>query len=355
MKKRAIFPLFNGVVSASFGGLIGYYIFRPISGTLWGGVFGLSLGLIIEFLLGRLGLTHWLYRRRVVLLVLLEMPIAIFVVGPYAFVLAELRPFQHSVCCETPLDYGAVTYEDVQIQTSEGISLAGWYVPPLETPGAVIVLLHGSHGDRIGTAWHAQQLIQAGYGVLLYDQRALGESTGKTLSFGWLDGPDLLAVFDYLADRPEVDSERIGVVGLSLGAQIALNAAYQAPDRVSVLWLDGVQAQRIEDFPEAKNVGEQFATVMNVLILKAAEIYLERPAPPAFVEILVELDQPEILLVFSGKDDFENRISQKYAEVIGANAQMWLIQDAAHTGGPTAVPDEYSQRMLAFFAMAFAK
>jgi dienelactone hydrolase len=285
----------------------------------------------------------------------MEMPLAIFVIGPYVFVLAETQPNQHSVCCETPLDYGADEYEVVEIETSDGIVLAGWYVPPQEMPGAVIVLLHGAHGDRLGTGWHAQQLIQTGYGVLLYDQRALGESTGETLSLGWFDGLDLLAVLDYLAGRPEVDNERIGAVGLSLGGHIALNAAYMEPERMAALWLDGVQAQRIDDFPEAKNIGERFATVMNALILKAAEFHLGRSAPPAFMDILAELEQPQITLVVGGQDDFEQRVSHNYAEVIGANEQLWLIEDAWHVGGPTAVPDEYRQRMLTFFATTLEK
>ena len=349
MKNRLVFPLFNTLVCAVFGALIGYYVSRPALSILLGGLVGLSLGLAVELLLGRLGLTHWLYQRRVLLVIMLQIPIAVFVVGPYAYVLVETQPNRHSICCETPLDYGAEQYEEVTIRTNDGITLAGWYVPPRKTPGAVIVLLHGAGGDRCGTAWHTRRLIQAGYGVLLYDQRALGESTGEMVSFGWLDGPDLLAVIDYLADRPEIDSGRIGAVGLSGGGHIALNAAYLDPDRMTALWLDGIQVQRIDDFPSPENVGERFVTLINALILKMAEIHLGRSAPPAFVQILVELDHPKIVIIAGGLDDFEHRVSQKYAGVVGANEQIWLIEDAWHMGGPMAIPDEYSRRMLEFF------
>lgn len=121
--------------------------------------------------------------------------------GPYAFVIKETQPSQHSICCETPLDYGAAEYELVEIQTDDGIILSGWYVPPNKTPGAVIELLHGSHGDRRGTAWHARLLIEEGYGVLLYDQRAMGESTVDMNYTGWLES------------RPDVDAERIAAGG----------------------------------------------------------------------------------------------------------------------------------------------
>jgi pimeloyl-ACP methyl ester carboxylesterase len=346
-----VFPAFNGLVGAIFGALIGYYVFRPGAGILLGGLGGLTLGLVVELLAGPLGPTHWLYQRRALLLVLLEILLATFVLGPYAYVVVNTRPDQHPVCCETPLDYGAARYEDVQIRTADGITLTGWYAPPQDAPGPVIVLLHGARSDRRGVAWHARQLIEAGYGVLLYDQRALGESTGDRVSFGWFDGPDLLAWLDDLAARPEVDPERIGAVGLSGGGHIALNAVYLAPERMSALWLDGIQAQRMEDFPAAENVGERFATVINALILKWAEIHLGRPAPPSFVHILTELDgpRPRMMIVAGGLDDFERRVSQKFAGVVGENAQVWLIEEAWHVGGPSVAPDEYRQRMLDFF------
>lgn len=349
MKQRVIFPLFNAIIGAMFGALIGYYISRPVVSVLLGVLIGAVLGLGVELLLSWLDSEHWLYRRRVLLVVLLEIPVATFLLGPYAYVIVKTQPDHHVVCCETPLDYGAIEYEEVEIQTSDGILLAGWYVPPKEPPGAVIVLLHGARGDRRGTAWHAGQLIQAGYGVLLYDQRALGESTGEMVYIGWMEGYDLLAVVDYLEGRSDVNAEKIGAVGLSGGGHIALNAAYIEPGRIAALWLDGIQAQRIEDFPEAENVGEQFATVINALILKMAEIHFGRSAPPAFVDILAELDQTKMTIIAGGLDDFENRVSQKYASVIGSNAEVWLIENAWHVGGSMVIPDEYSQRMLEFF------
>jgi pimeloyl-ACP methyl ester carboxylesterase len=270
-------------------------------------------------------------------------------------VIAETQPYHHNICCETPLDYGATAYEEVEIQTSDGIRLAGWYVPASDPSGNMIILLHGSRGDRRGTAWHARQLIQAGYGLLLYDQRGLGESTGELLYMGWVEGKDLVEVIEYLESRPDVNADTIGVVGLSGGGHIALNAAYLAPGRISAMWIDGLQAQRIADFPEAENVGERFATLINALILKMAEIHLGLSAPRAFVHILPELDQVQITIVASGLDDFENRVNQKYARVIGPNAQVWLIENAGHVGGSSVIPDEYRQRMLEFFEVSLEK
>ena len=111
-----------------------------------------------------------------------------------------------------------------------------------------------------------------------------------------MEGYDLLAIIDYLEGRSDVNAEKIGAVGLSGGGHIALNAAYIEPGRITALWLDGIQAQRIKDFPEARHIGEQFVTVINASIIKMAEIHFGRSAPPAFVDILPTLDQTRMTI-----------------------------------------------------------
>lgn len=162
MKQKLFFPTFNAIIGAIFGSAIGYYILRPGVSIIIGIGIGFLLGLATDALLSKLSSDHWLYRRRVLLLVLLEIPLAILLLGPLAYVIVNTRPDHHPICCETPLDYGASEYQDIQIQTDDGITLSGWYVSPQNPPGSVIVLLHGARGDRRGTAWHARQLIQAG-------------------------------------------------------------------------------------------------------------------------------------------------------------------------------------------------
>jgi len=349
MKRKFVFPIFNGLIGILFGSLIGYYIFKPLAGILYGFLVGFLTGLGVELLLDQLGNDHWLYRRRVLLAVLLEIPLATFLLGPYAYVVAGARANLHPVCCETPLDFGAATYEEVLIEAGDGITMAGWFVPPEQTPGPTIVLLHGAGRDRLGTKWHASELIQVGYGVLLYDQRALGESTGDRVYMGWKEGYDLLQVLDYLETRPEVDSSRIGVVGLSGGAHIAINAVYYQPDGIQAMWLDGIQAQRIKDFPAPASFGERFARVVNAMILKMSEFHFKMKAPPAFVDILGEIDQVRMVFVAGGLNDFEKRVNQGYAGITGDNAEFWLIEDAWHLGGYQTHPEEYRRRMLDFF------
>lgn len=354
MKNRIIFPVFNALMTGLMGTLVGYYVFRPWTGLFAGLLAGLLLAGLLELLFGLAGSASWIYHRRVLLTVLLELPLAIFVAGPWAYVETVTLPSPAVLCCETPLDYGASSYETLLIDVparldAPGITLNGWYVPPAHSPGPLVVLLHGSHGNRLGLGWHARQLIAAGYGIYMYDQRAMGESTGEIGSLGWFDAVDLLVVLQTLGERPDVDPQRIGAAGFSLGAQIALTAAYRQPGALHALWLDGIQAQGVADLPEPENFGEQFATFINGLLIKAAEIKMGSPAPPPFSSILKDPNLPPMVILSAELDPIEARIGQKYAHLLRPTDEFWLVANAYHTGGPLVLPEKYATRMLGFF------
>lgn len=82
-------------------------------------------------------------------------------------------------------------------------------------------------------------------------------------------------------------------------------------------------AQRLEDFSAVQNVAECFATFMNGLILDYMELLIGHEAPPAYVAILPDLRDLVLRLVASALDEFERRANERYAALVGANAQVW--------------------------------
>jgi hypothetical protein len=119
----------------------------------------------------------------------------------------------------------AIPHRDVTLRTSDGARLAAWYVPSRN--GAVVLLVHGAVVDRTGgIELRATILARHGYGVLLYDARGDGSSTGRPESFGWTWHRDAEAAVDFLAARGVT---RIGALGLSTGAEVALETAGRDP------------------------------------------------------------------------------------------------------------------------------
>lgn len=111
---------------------------------------------------------------------------------------------------------------------SEGVELVGELRLP-DTPGrcpavALTGPFTGVKEQVVGT--YARLLAEAGIGTLAFDHRGFGESGGRRQhedSQGKL--ADLRAAVGVLAGRPEVDSTRIGLVGICLGGGYAVRAA----------------------------------------------------------------------------------------------------------------------------------
>jgi uncharacterized protein len=140
-----------------------------------------------------------------------------------------------------PGDAG-LSYEDVEFPARDGLRLSGWFVPAVTSPSATIILMHGWPWNRLGEAADslfanisgalpvdllrfAHSLHGAGYNVLMFDLRNHGQSAdGAAVTFGLQESNDLLGALDFLAQREDVDHDRLGLVGFSMGANAILYA-----------------------------------------------------------------------------------------------------------------------------------
>jgi fermentation-respiration switch protein FrsA (DUF1100 family) len=125
---------------------------------------------------------------------------------------------------ETPADYG-LPYEDVVVTTADGLNLVGWYVPSQN--GAAIIAQHGYKSDRQHVLLEAAFLHQRGYGVLLSTVRAHDLSDGEMITMGDPEMRDLEAWYQYLLTREDVDPDKIGLYGESMGGAMAIRYAGQ--------------------------------------------------------------------------------------------------------------------------------
>ncbi|TCN31195.1 serine aminopeptidase S33 family [Kribbella orskensis] len=116
-----------------------------------------------------------------------------------------------------------MSFSEVRFATSEGVSLAGWYIPSRNR--AAVVLVHGAGSTRSSALEHAVVLARHGYGVLLFDARGHGRSDGRAMDFGWYGDQDVSAAVSFLQTQPTVNDELIAAVGLSMGGEEAIGAA----------------------------------------------------------------------------------------------------------------------------------
>lgn len=102
--------------------------------------------------------------------------------------------------------------------------------PPL------VIVAHGYSADRLGMSRIGRSLAKAGYASLTFDFRGHGENTAP---FKGDLKEDLDAAMDWADSSPYVDSERVAVLGHSMGAGAALDFATIDQRPVAVVAVSG--------------------------------------------------------------------------------------------------------------------
>ena len=125
---------------------------------------------------------------------------------------------------ETPAKYD-MPFEDVTVTSSDGVKLVGWFVPSRN--GAVIIMQHGYKSTRKELLNEAAMMYKHGYGVLLTTVRAHDYSDGELITFGMHEVNDMDAWYHYLFIHPNIDMNRIGILGNSYGGMLAIQYASQ--------------------------------------------------------------------------------------------------------------------------------
>jgi pimeloyl-ACP methyl ester carboxylesterase len=254
-----------------------------------------------------------------------------------------MHPNRAPVCCQTPTDYG-LEYETVSLHTADGLELSGWYIPSQNS--AAVIVIHGYRGNRLGGMAHADILARNGYGVLLFDMRAHGESEGEIFAFGWESNHDVMAAIDYLQDRPEVDPERIGVLGLSTGAQVALQTAV-SNDQLQAVVADGAGAPTLADALAAR---EWYLYPGLWTFFQAGELIAGTSSIPPLVDTVSQISPRPLFLISSAYGPAgEMVINRKYYEAADNPKNLWELSDAGHISGLAVHPETYEACIITFF------
>ena len=117
--------------------------------------------------------------------------------------------------------------QTVEFPNSEGEMVPGWFHEG--TNRAAIVFLHGLGGTRTQLVDIAKLFLDDGFGVLLIDQSGHGEHPSRINTFGPKESIDALAAVEWLRNRDEIDPERVGIFGSSMGGTTCIYAASQDP------------------------------------------------------------------------------------------------------------------------------
>jgi uncharacterized protein len=235
-------------------------------------------------------------------------------------------------------------YRQVTFTSSDGLKLAGWYVPSRN--GAAVIV---SPGRAAAVQAHARMLIGHGYGVLLFDRRGEGQSQGDRNMYGWNGDRDLVGAVSFLQRQRDVQPARIAGLGLSVGGEMLLQAAAETTGLKAVA-SEGAGRRSLREHVHIPELGSIQKWITPWVTQTGALMVMSDSGAPPYLGSLVKRIAPRPILLIRalhGLDDESlNRVY--YADAHRPKA-LWEVAEGGHTGALQAAPAQYEARVVSFF------
>lgn len=248
---------------------------------------------------------------------------------------------------KNPLTQLGLKSEDVVFPSRDGWMLSGWYIRPQNS--ATVILTHGMGGNRLDLMHIASVLAERGFGLFMYDMRAHGRSTGNLGTRGWLEVNDLNGAVDYLLTRREVDQNRIGAMGFSLGGQITIRAVAENNSIKAIIAEDPIPAT-LTDHP--MSAGFSFRKLINYPALWMDYRILSASSgvspPMGVLESIGKIAPRPILLISSGVGR-DQELIRNYFDSAGEPKELWEVPEIGHGWIYNDRPEVYQDKVCGFF------
>ncbi|MSQ14561.1 MAG: alpha/beta fold hydrolase [Dehalococcoidia bacterium] len=248
-----------------------------------------------------------------------------------------------------PSDLG-MPYENVTFHGENNVVIRSWFIPGYT--GASIILLHG-YGSNKGSILEIAEFLwnRGGLSVLIPDMRASGESGGDLITAGYYERGDVQQGVRYLQSRKDVDPDKIGVLGVSMGASIAVLAAARE---------EGIKAV-VADSP-FRSVSDllyhSFEAIFGLPRFpfeRIAVFMVERQTglPINAIASIHEVAKisPRPLLLIHGSDDslIPSEESLELFASAGEPKELWIVEGAGHGEAFFVDRAQYEEKVLGFF------
>ncbi len=217
---------------------------------------------------------------------------------------------------QTPADWG-LEYEEVSLETEDGIKLHGWYLPQPASK-QVLLFFHGNAGNISHRGDSLEVFHRLGLNVFIFDYRGYGKSQGKPGEAGLYK--DARAAWNYLTHEREYNGKDIILFGRSLGGAVAARLAAEVqPGRVILE----------STFSSAKDMAHSFFPILSRLVLLRYQFntaaYLKQVKSPV---LMLHSPQDEIVPFRLGAKAFQAANQPKFFATMkgGHNGGFLLSQ-----------------------------
>ena len=242
------------------------------------------------------------------------------------------------------LEETTLQVREVTFKSRDGLTLFGRFTPSRNK--ATVLLVHGLGQSNQDMLFYAEILANTGFGIFMIDLRAHGSSDGDTSTNGLHEAEDVTGAVEYLFHRIDVNGQRIGALGIGLGAQSILRAALQM-ESIRAMVLEGLEPAALSDHGgRRQSLIHLLNTPGNWLYYKLYE-FMCRGRQAGVLEVIDGLAPRPLLLIASGaRDIYFNRL---FYEAAHEPKELWELPQGELGSAILADSHAYIQRVTGFF------
>jgi fermentation-respiration switch protein FrsA (DUF1100 family) len=252
----------------------------------------------------------------------------------------------------TLTDVGISDYREVTFAPGKSVptnpdeaSLAAWWVPSKN--GAAVILIPGIGQARDGMLDQGAMLARHGYGVLLVDPRPCA-NPDVVFTAGYAEVDDVAGALAFVQAQPEVDSNRIGALGFSVGGATAIFSAAQS-EGVRAVVSEGNFYNLGDDIANAggnNSLLESFYTQAILFFYRRQTGVDARLISP--IDAIGHISPRPVLLIFGEYEVASGHAHEQFAAA-GEPKSLWVVPGVGHGGYIQTWPEEYEARVISFF------
>jgi hypothetical protein len=254
-----------------------------------------------------------------------------------------------------PTDYGLPKPDVVEVPGADGIKLASWYFANPRNAHCAVIMLHGFGGARAEVVGASPIFWDRGCDLLMYDSRGHGDSSPSLLTFGVTEREDAKLAIGWLSTRTRLPDARIGLIGWSYGAAVAIQAAAETPTLGFVVADSSYSSlEGIAKVQADKQFGWWAKAFVPGALFVAGKRESFDPGKASPVKEIAHVRAP-VLLIHSRQDGFTPYTMSEdiYAHSVKARTRIVIPPwSAPHAGSYAAKPAAYT-RLVDTFAKEF--
>lgn len=240
-------------------------------------------------------------------------------------------------------------YEAVTIESFDGLTLKGRYYH-LADGAPLEILMHGyrSHPYRDCAGGHALAQ-KMGFNTLVIDQRAHGDSSGRTITFGIKERMDCLSWIHWANNRFGQQTPII-LSGLSMGAAtVLMTADLDLPDNVACIMADSPYSSPAAIIEKVCADMHYPVALCRPFLHLGARIFGNLRLHDASALEAVQHSRIPILLIHGEEDHFVPcAMSREIAAAGGSAVRFCTFPQAGHGLAYLTDPERYEKIVLEF-------